>query len=79
MSLSSVDAAKVCSRALSGSDTSLKMPWHIHCTETTVERDHPQKNHISKSFGKPVLSLFRPQRYYLMYSGSTKGMFCIMV
>ena len=64
MSLYPMDAAKVCSQALSGRHASLKMPWQVHCTETTAELVHPQKYHILNSFGKPVLPLFRPQIYY---------------
>lgn len=72
---------KKCSQAncLSDRHTSLKMPWQVHCVGTTVERVHPQKNHKSKSSGKPTLSLFRPQGYHRTHSGSARGMFCISV
>lgn len=35
----------------------------VYCIDITVERKCPQENCISKSFGKPMLYLFKSQRY----------------
>lgn len=80
MRLHSVVTVKVYSLALSTSHTFLQMLWQVHCIETIGERiPCQQKNHISESFGKPLLSLSDHKAITEGTAEALKGMFCITI